>query len=326
MNTTDSLIANGHDNDLQYVSHVDEIPLTVYFIFLALISTSLNGLSIYLTQKYDQLRVPHMYTRMAYAVFDIVFAISMAIHYSIAFQFPNAPKLAKCLTGDFCIALFFGTTQLTAFIALERYFYFCKPMVYDQYFSFRSIAISSLLIFLITQGYVIIKEFLYGRELQPLIGMCVFTFPVFHNISNLLIFVLPAVVVTLFSICKIINLLRNISVHPSVIPNATYSEPMLRRRPARKGLRLIFLVSGAFWGTYIPAFVIRTVIFQVGYTWVSLNAYENPTISTIFRYTHYSIALSTVVDPLIYFGVCKDLRTAFRRLYSNSGTFTWHDN
>ena len=217
--------------------HNDNTPLTVYVILFAICSTALNGMSIYLTQKYDRFRVPHMYTRVAYASFDILLAISYAVHYVIAFQFPKAPVLFKCLTGDFAIAMFFSTTQLTAYISLERYFYFCKPMVYNQYFSIRTIAFTSLAIFTITQGIVFVKEFLFGREFQPLIAMCVFTQPVYHNISNLMIFVLPAVVLTLFSVYKIIKLMRKINVHPSHLPNGEFSEPVLRRKAAMKGLR-----------------------------------------------------------------------------------------
>ena len=218
---------------------MEDIILLAYAILLAVCSTFLNGMVIYLTQKYEQLRVPRMYTRMAYAAFDILFALSSAIHYIVATQFiDGVPVIVKCFTGDFTIAMFFGTTQLTAFIALERYFYFCKPMLYNRYFTLRSITVVSIVIFAISQGYMFIKEFLFGREIQPLIGMCSFTHPVFHNIGNLLIFILPAVVVTIFSIFNIIKLMRAISIQPSSFPNkAANSEPMLRRRAAKKGLR-----------------------------------------------------------------------------------------
>ena len=215
---------------------MDKTYLTAYLIFLATLAILFNGMSIYLTQRYDQLRVPHMYIRIIYAMFDIIFALLMIIHYIIVFQLPNVPILIKCLTGDFCMAQFFGTTQLTAFIALERYCYFCKPMVYNQVFTFRSISLISLFIFTITQGYFIITEFVYERKMQPLIGICISTYPI-HNMSNLFIFVLPAVVITLFSIYKIMRLLRIININPNTSTNITHSEPMLRRRAAKNGLR-----------------------------------------------------------------------------------------
>ena len=234
MNLTNSSIS---DLELVHVRFKDETPATVYFILLAICSMQLNGMSIYLTLKYDQLRVARMYIRVAYAIIDILFAISMAIHYTIVFNFPHVSTLTLCLIGDFVFGLFYSTTQLTAFIALERYFYFCKPMVYYQYFNSRSISNTSVLIFVISQGYFIIKEIMYGRKMIPLIGMCIFPYSVVHNLTNLLIFVLPAVIITLFSIYKIMRLLCKISVHPSTVSNAVYSEPMLRRRAAKKGLR-----------------------------------------------------------------------------------------
>ena len=42
---------------------------------------------------------------------------------------------------------------------------------------------------------------------------------------------------------------------------------------------------------------ILIIIFEIGYTLVSLNAYETPIVSTIFQYAHFSIARSMVVDP-----------------------------
>ena len=219
---------------------IENISLTVYFILFATCSTGLNGMSIYLTLKYDKLRVPHMYTRMAYASIDILFALSYVLHYVIALHFPDVPLLVKCLTGDFTIAMFFSTSQLTAYIALERYFYFCRPMAYTRYFSIRSITLTSLAIFIITNGIVYGKELLFGRDFQPLIAMCVFTHPLIHNITNLLIFFLPAVVITVFSIYKIIRLMQQIHVDSMTTRSLAYacvSEPMLRRRAAKKGLK-----------------------------------------------------------------------------------------
>ena len=122
---------NTQANSVNATEH-NETPLTVHFISFAICSTALNGMSIYLTQKYDRFRVPHMYTRVAFALFNIRFVISYAVHYVIALQFPNTPVLFNCLTGDFTIAMFFSITQLTVYVSLEHYFYFCKPMVNNQ--------------------------------------------------------------------------------------------------------------------------------------------------------------------------------------------------
>ena len=66
--------------------------------------------------------------------------------------------------------------------------------------------------------------------------MCIITNPT-HNMTNLLIFVVPAIIVTMFSVFKIIQLLRKINVHPNKYAHETYSEPQLRRRAAKMGLR-----------------------------------------------------------------------------------------
>ena len=234
-----SNISNGSLETAYENSTTDKIILSIYFITLAILSVSLNGLVIYLTKKHHQFHEASMYVRAGYSSFDIVFATSMMLHYLLNLHATQVPPIVTCLTGDLAIAMFFGTTQLTAFIALERYFYFCKPLKYHRYFNLKSIVTTVLVIFVTTQVYVYVKEVLYGRDLQPLIGMCVFTHPTFHNISNLLIFVLPAATVTCFSIYKIKKLLRKIaaSAPHGLYPSEGITEPVLRRKAAKKSLR-----------------------------------------------------------------------------------------
>ena len=65
---------------------------------------------------------------------------------------------------------------------------------------------------------------------------------------------------------------------------------------------------------------------QAGYTWDSLNTYENPTISIVYRYTHMGYALSTLLNPIIYLYIYKDFRVAFMRVFGGSGSFSWEEN
>ena len=51
----------------------------------------------------------------------------------------------------------------------------------------------------------------------------------------------------------------------------TGSATVTNSSKVRLAFKSLALVSGNFWGTYIPGFVIYTVMFQLGYTWYDLN-------------------------------------------------------
>ena len=232
-NSSSSFISFGIPQRNKY----DAILLTIYFVILAISSTTLNGLVMYLTRKHHQLQEPRMYVRVAYAAFDMAFAIVNALHFVIEFNIPTIPVWLKCLSGDIVTGCFFATSQLTAFIALERYFYFCKPMAYSRIFTLRLIVMTSITIFVTTQAYFVVKGLFYDRNVQSVMAMCGFKYPFLHNLISLLILVLPAAAVTVFSIYNIIGLVKNMNANVSAFPNGSNTEPMLRKNAAKHGLR-----------------------------------------------------------------------------------------
>ena len=74
---------------------------------------------------------------------------------------------------------------------------------------------------------------------------------------------------------------------------------------------------------YLPTF---RFIFKAGYTWESLNSYEYPAVAILLRYSHVTQGVSTVLNPIIYFYVYKDLRVGFLRLFSKVSTFSWEQD
>ena len=65
----------------------------------------------------------------------------------------------------------------------------------------------------------------------------------------------------------------------------------------------------------------------MGFTWEQLNSFENPIVSYIIRLGHIFGMGSIWLDPIIYFSVNQNLRTAFLRLFcrGHKGRFTWED-
>ena len=59
-----------------------------------------------------------MYVRVAYAAFDMTFAIVNALHFVIEFNIPTILVRLKCLSGNIVTDCFSGTAQLTVLIVL----------------------------------------------------------------------------------------------------------------------------------------------------------------------------------------------------------------
>ena len=79
----------------------------------------------------------------------------------------------------------------------------------------------------------------------------------------------------------------------------------------RVGLKAIMMVSGAFWGTYIPAFALRTYLFSSGYTWYDMDTRRTMVAAISNRVTQIILVqASSAANPLIYYHTNKMMRVA----------------
>ena len=77
------------------------------------------------------------------------------------------------------------------------------------------------------------------------------------------------------------------------------------------GLKAIVLVSGAFWGTYIPGFTLRTVLFTSGYTWYDMDTRHTMGAAIAIRITQlFFVQVSSVANPFIYYNTNKKMKAA----------------
>ena len=212
-----------------------------YFAVISICSVFLNGLFIYITTKYHQFHKPYMYIRIAYAVIDIVFPLACFIHISINVHI-EVPPWVTCSGGYVLIGLFFSALQFTAFIAIERYFFFCKPFRYQYYFNSRSVLITTIAIVTITQIYIFGRGIFIERKLNPIHLICTLLNSPLSNMINILICVVPALSCTVFSTIKIMGLMKSLSnVQPHRTPeNQAATEPFVRKKAAKKGLRCVY--------------------------------------------------------------------------------------
>ena len=79
----------------------------------------------------------------------------------------------------------------------------------------------------------------------------------------------------------------------------------------RVGLKAIVMVSGAFWGTYIPAFALRTYLFSSGYTWDDMDTRRTMGAAIGIRITQFLfVQTSSAANPVIYYHTNKMMRVA----------------
>ena len=216
-----------------------EMSRVIVSISISIIGLILNGVVIYLTKKHKPLHQPYMYVRAAYAVLDMSTALAMILSTLVIFVLIDNVSSVSCIFTNIIGGQLYAALQLTAYIALERYIYFCRPMKYLQCFHLWSIVIVTISICAITQGYMLITELTIGRNRYPNIQICHLQNQSFHNVVQLLIFVLPAVLCTFYSVYKIMKLISGLKNTSTIHPffDSNNSEPVIRRKAGIKALR-----------------------------------------------------------------------------------------
>jgi hypothetical protein len=216
---------------------------------------------------------------------------------------------------------FFGFFYHISLIAFERYMYFCRPMKYSHFITTRRVVLAMCMIYITACSYMTITEILIGRDYHPGVLVCNLSNPGFHGIFQIVVFQLPPAVVTIICSLKIWKLIKENSVPPHIVlghvnPNSsTINEATNNQaipvRQAKKAIRMILLISGALWGTYIPGMIIRTIIFNLGYTWEDIDTRSALVPALMVRLSTYVMSfVSSAVNPIIYVYTRKDLRHA----------------
>ena len=219
----------------------DKVFMTIYLLLILCFGTMFNGIIIYLTQKYYQFHTPYMYVKSACAVLDIILVWGLVLHTLINDYFDGkiTPSRFMCFSSDFGLGVFYATAQFTAIVAFERYFYFCKPFLYQRILTLKSIIAATIAILLFAQIYIFSTEIIYVREFQPLVALCQLEDQTYHNAIQFGLFFIPSIIATIFSIHSIRKLINKIGASDGTLQsgNVANLEPILRTRSAKHGLR-----------------------------------------------------------------------------------------
>ena len=200
--------------NLHYYLYTDRVFLFAITNGICLLAFIANGIVLYLTKKYHQFHSAGMYVRAGYAFVDMLTALFLIIHSNLrlaTLEFNEDLEEITCWVASLMGGLFFATVQMTAIIAIERYYYFCEPMKYPRYFTLATITLATFSVLAISEGYMIFTQIFIGRETPSYFNSCRLADQSFHKRIQILVFFVPAMACTAFSIYKIARLIRTLS-------------------------------------------------------------------------------------------------------------------
>ena len=299
-----------------YSSTVEEgFSLTAFFIFFVV--TLPGQTSVIATiWKTESLRTPHFLIIFCCCIGDLIMVVTAIILFSQQY-------LAKCMILWVCqamsnilIATGYSLANVIGLMAFERYLYFCHPMRYQSILKAHVLATVIIAIFAAPNVYCAVTEFLIGRQYHSSVLGCNFGGGkiLIQSTIQLLCFLMPPAVVTIVSTYKIWRLLVQVNVAP-VAPDGAVTQSVAPGHQATKVIRMILLVSGTFWGTYLPSIIMRVTIFSLGITWEDVNSRDSLMASMLIRTaTILFTCVSSTLNPFIYYYSRRDLRQACFKL------------
>ena len=215
-------------------------PIQMVSCLISFLGLLLNSIIVYLVKKHRELHTPSMYLRLAYVLLDFIFAFIILLQ--IISVRLDAGDDMYCTLSTLLAGLYLMTIQVTAYIAVERYYYFCKPMIYLRVFNVRFIAVAIILIFTCCFIFKMLTDFIIGSDKHPDVTMCQLSDQRLNTAFQILIFFVPAIICIILSIIEIKKLMKSLENTPDFMPPASGSnveslEPRVRRKEGERSLR-----------------------------------------------------------------------------------------
>ena len=176
MSANISLVPDLTDGSYVY-SNTEKVIISCYLALVVGFSTFLNSSIIYFAIKYSQFHKPCMLIRASQALVNLFAIWSMSVGIILNIFFKELPVLLRCTWSALTLGFYITSLLLVNAIAIERYYFFCKPFKYLQVFSFKTI-------FIVTFIFIIIPQILCCSHLlessrigwRPIVYLCLFKY------------------------------------------------------------------------------------------------------------------------------------------------------
>ena len=176
MSINNSLAHNFTEGSYAY-SNTEKVIISCLISLTFGFSTFLNSSIIYFAIKHRQFHKPCMFIRGSHALINICAIWSLSVGIILNIFFDELSVLLRCTWSALTLGFHITSLLLLNAIAIERYFFFCKPFKYLQVFSFKKIFIFILISILIPQILCCLHLVEPSRvEWRPINFLCLFKY------------------------------------------------------------------------------------------------------------------------------------------------------
>lgn len=294
-------------------SLAERLVLCLYFGICITFTLCVNCIIIHVTRKTPALHTPQYFFICCYALCDVFHCLTaqMVVLGALIADVSDIPYWLCAIQGIIFGGTFFASSHVLGLVAYERYHWFLHPMTYEAHFTKTRLIVLGVLPHVIGQGFSIFIEIYVGRDFFTTLLLCNSSGPnlVYLNQVVICIFYLPSALMTLVCLVRLILLVKR--QQQVIIPLENTNIRVNKNMSIKQAIKIVFLVSGAFWGTSVPPMIARTSIFANGATWEDMDTRRNMAAYVISRTSHFlAITLSSLINPVIYLVIHKQLRQA----------------
>ena len=280
-----------------------------------------NGSLFYVIRNEYSLHTSQYMVLVSYMVCDVLFCNLTLLH-MVPVVISNDIHVMSVTASRILVAIaticVFPTFHLVGLLAYERYCYFVTPLQYPRKFTKPRIFAAVLMIYLFACCMVVTRDLISPRI--PVATAVTYQEDSraieITNIFYALVYAIPS---GLISVVTLVKLGLLISQHKALVQPAqsdVRNEDQsavsgIVVEPVKKALKMVGLVSGSFWLTTIPGFLIRIGLSASGVTWADTDQRISLPMFALARISFMMLTvISSVLNPIIYVSVLTELRVA----------------
>ena len=319
---TSNVTAASNNTSLQIVNGSEtEQVISISIILLIGIVGTLGQLVVMVTiWKTLSLHTAHFYMLFAYCAIDST-VLGVSVPFFLLQVITGQTHYMTCkIASILIISLIFTLHYTTGLLSVERYVFFCHPLSYERWFRAKTVVAYMVLIVAVPAICMVLSSMFETCIYHASSLICEMSDQPKFIILFMIFFRIVPAIIAICCMLKILKLIKSIQIVPALPTNAAplTTPPLVTQ--ARKGIRMIALVTGTFWATYVPASLLRLYVFSQrsdGYTWEAIDSRQYTLPAILIRLSTYMISIvPPMLSPFVYLYTRKDLRNAVTDLFA----------